>query len=80
MAPSGSGLFNAAFCHPGTKLIDIESEPHWIYAHAGLLASCGLRYGIFVGVVDSADTRAVHRRWSVDIPALLDRVRRFGRD
>jgi hypothetical protein len=79
VGPSGSGLFNVAFCHPGTKLIDIESEPHWIYAHAGLFASCGLRYGIFVGMVDTGDERPVHRRWTVDIPALLDRIQRFSR-
>ena len=77
VGPSGAAMFNAAFCSPGTKLIDIESEPNWIYAHAGFFASCELRYGIFVGKVDKTDERAVHRRWAVNIPALVNRVRAF---
>lgn len=78
VGPSGSAMFNAVFCHPGTRLIDIESEPHWIHAHACLFTSCGLRYGIFVGAVDQADPAPVHRRWTVNIPALLRRIDAFG--
>jgi len=77
VGPSGSGMFNAVFCRPGTKIVDIESEPFWIYAHAGLFASCGLRYGIFVGVMDPGDPAPVHRRFSVDVPALVARVEGF---
>ena len=79
VGPSGAGMFNIVFCRPGTKVIDIESEPHWIYAHAGLFASCELRYGIFVGRVDETDERAVHRRWNVNINVLMDRVQSFLR-
>lgn len=78
VGPAGAAMFNAVFCHPGTKLIDIESEPHWIYAHAGLFASCELRYGIFVGRVDESDARSVHRRWTVDIDALVRRIGAFA--
>ena len=74
---SGSAMFNSVFCLPGTKLIDIESEPHWINAHMCLFSSLGLEYGIFVGVVDPADTAAVHRRWRVNIDALVERVHGF---
>jgi len=74
VGPAGSGMFNCAFCHPGTKIIDIESEPHWIYAHTGLFASSELDYGIFVGQVDETDETPVHRRWSVNIEALMDRI------
>ena len=77
VGPSGSAMFNVVFARPGTKVIDIESEPNWIYAHAGLFASCQLRYGLFVGECDPADSRPVHRSWSVDIPALMDRVSSF---
>lgn len=77
VGPSGSGMFNVVFCRPGTKVIDIESEPHWIYAHTGLFASCQLRYGLFVGQSDPTDERPVHRRWTVDIEALIDRVSSF---
>ena len=77
VGPSGSGMFNTVFCRPGTKVVDIESEPFWIYAHAGLFASCQARYGIFVGVTDPADPAPVHRRFSVDVPALVSRVAAF---
>jgi capsular polysaccharide biosynthesis protein len=77
VGPSGSGLFNVAFCHPGTRLIDIESEPHWIHAHLCLFSSCELEFGIFLGKVDDTDPSPVHRRWSVNIPALRDRINAF---
>jgi hypothetical protein len=79
VGPAGSALFNAVFCRPGTKLIDIESEPDWIYAHAGLFASCELRYGLFIGQTDPNDLKPVHKAWTVDIPALLDRIDVFAR-
>ncbi len=74
---SGSALFNAVFCRPGTKLIDIESEPNWINAHCCLFSSAGLDYGIFVGIADPTDTADVHKRWRVNIEALVDRIRQF---
>lgn len=79
VGPSGGGMFNTVFCRPGTKVIDIESEEDWIYAHTGLFASSSLRYGIFVGKVDIADPAPVHRRWSVNIDALLNRISEFTR-
>ena len=79
VGPSGSAMFNTMFCRPGTKIVDIESEPHWIYAHAGLFASCQLRYGLFVGRADPSDERPVHRRWSVDIEPLMDCLASFIR-
>jgi capsular polysaccharide biosynthesis protein len=77
VGPSGSGLFNVMFCHPGTKVIDIQSEPQWIYSYTGMYASLQLHYGIFVGKADPADTKDVHRRWTVNIDALTDRIRSF---
>ena len=41
---SGGAMFNVAFCRPGTIVIDIESEPHWIYAHMSYFSSRNLRY------------------------------------
>jgi hypothetical protein len=80
VGPSGAGMFNVMFCRPGTRVIDIESEPGWIHAHTCLFASCGLRYGIFEGKVDQSDTRPVHRNWTVNIDALCDRIDDFGKD
>lgn len=80
VGPAGSGLFNVVFCRPGTKVLDIESEPNWIYAHTGLFASCKARYGLFVGAVDPADPAPVHKRFSVDVPALVARVAEFLRN
>lgn len=77
VGPSGSAMFNTIFCRPGTKIVDIESEPHWIYAHAGLFASCQLRYGLFVGRADPADARPVHRQWTVDVEPLMDCLASF---
>ena len=76
---SGSAMFNTVFCRPGTKMIDIESEPNWINAHTCLFSSAGLDYGIFVGKVDPTDKADVHKRWSVNVDALVDRIHRFGR-
>lgn len=77
VGPSGSGLFNVVFCRPGTRVLDIESEPHWIYAHAGLFASCQTRYGIFIGEAEADDPAPVHRRFRLDLAALVSRVTRF---
>ena len=74
---SGSALFNAVFCRPGTQLIDIESEIYWINAHLCLFSSAGLDFGIFVGKADTSTT-AVHRPLTVDIDALVDRISRFA--
>lgn len=79
IGPSGSGMFNAVFCHPGTRLIDIESEPHWIHAHTSLFASCGLDYGLFVGSTDEPGAIAHHQPWRVNIEALLSRINGFSR-
>lgn len=79
VGPSGSGMFNVVHCHPGTKIIDIESEPHWIHAHRSLFASCGLRYGIFVGNAIDRNFEEHHKSWTVNINALISRIRSFSR-
>jgi capsular polysaccharide biosynthesis protein len=71
IGPSGSAMFNCVFCSPGTKVIDIESEPHWIYAHTGIFSSCGLEYSIVTGMADRTDERPVHKQWNVNIDSLL---------
>jgi len=78
VGPSGSGMFNAVFCQPGTRLIDIESEPHWIYPHCCLFASAGLQYGIFEGVAADRDWSVHHKPWRVNVDALLQRIVGFA--
>jgi hypothetical protein len=77
VGPSGSGMFNAVFCHPGAKLIDIESEPNWIHAHMCLFGSLGLDFGIFEGQAADRDWSRPHKPFSIEIDALLERVRRL---
>lgn len=78
VGPSGSGLFNTMFCHPGTKVIDIQSEPQWIYSYTGMYSSLKLDYGIFVGKPDPEDAKPVHRRFTVNIDALIARIGAFS--
>ena len=41
---SGSAMFNSVFLSSRYhKLIDIESEPHWIFAHTNLFGSLGFK-------------------------------------
>lgn len=72
---SGSAMFNVVFSHPGTKLIDIESEPHWIFAHTNLFASFELDYGVFEARrLDPGDSTP-HKPFSVNVDALVARVK-----
>lgn len=77
LSQSGSALYNTVFCRPGTRLIDIESEPHWVAGHSRLFASRGLRYGIFEGRPKTYNFNIHHQPFSVDIPRLLKRVDEF---
>jgi capsular polysaccharide biosynthesis protein len=78
VGPSGSGMFNIVYCRPGTKVIDIESEPHWIHAHRCLFSSCGMRYGIFVGKAEDKDFSRHHKPWTLNVDALISRVLSFS--
>lgn len=71
---AGSAMFNAVFCRPGTRLIDIESEPHWIFAHMNLFGSLGLDYGIVEGKTNDRDWTTPHKPFSVNIYALMERI------
>jgi capsular polysaccharide biosynthesis protein len=77
LSQSGSALYNTVFCHKGTRLIDIESEPHWGQGHSRLFASRGLKYGIFEGRPKTYDFNVHHLPFHVDVPRLLKRVDEF---
>lgn len=76
---AGSALFNSVYCSPDTKLISIESEPHWAAHHARLFQSRGLDYVIFEGTPSQYDFSIHHQPYTVDIPRLLDRIDRLAR-
>lgn len=77
VSPSGSGLFNSVFCYPGTNLIDIESEPHWVQGHVRMFASRGLRHGVFEGRPERYEFDVPHQPFTVDVPRLVRRIDQF---
>lgn len=67
-------LVNAAFCRPGTKIIDIESEPHWALPIRCLLDSSKLRHTVFEAMAEDQNWSIHHKPFRVNIPALVERV------
>ncbi len=76
----GSGLFNAAFCAPGTSVVTIESSNAYIGTHTEFLASLGLRYGVIFGREDPEDQSEWHKRWTIDVPRVREALTRFFPD
>jgi capsular polysaccharide biosynthesis protein len=75
----GAGMFNTVFCRAGTPVLDIESSPTFVEAHANIFASVGLRYSVLIGTEDPSDPQAYNRNWTVDIDQTVALVRRmFG--
>lgn len=68
VALGGAGLFNAMFARPGTRVVTIESTPHFLPAHTDLLASCALPYGIVIGQIDRTDPTIWNKRWTLRVP------------
>ncbi|MDQ2137361.1 glycosyltransferase family 61 protein [Alcaligenaceae bacterium A4P071] len=75
---SGSALFNCVFMQPGTRLIDMESEPHWLHAHMCLFGSQGLRYGIFEAESLAPPGSPPHQPFVVDTDRLIARTIEFA--
>jgi capsular polysaccharide biosynthesis protein len=75
----GAALYNAVFCAPGTSFVTIESSDYFLGPHCNLLSSLQLRHGIIVGTQDLSDPSPVHKRWSVDVDAVCQRIVAFGR-
>lgn len=69
---SGAGLFNAIFCKPETKLLDIESEQHWIYAHVSLFSSFRLKFG--VNWAKPENDKIAHGPYNVDVGSIMDNI------
>lgn len=73
---SGAGMFNTVFCAPGTQVITIESRPNWVYGHASLFSSLGLRFGIMWAQAENP-TGPPHSPFTVDIGAVVSRIRQL---
>ena len=63
----GAGLFNAVFCKPGTRIVDIESTRDHLENHSAILSSMDADYGIILGQVDQNDPASHNKRWTVDV-------------
>jgi glycosyl transferase family 61 len=74
VGPAGSAMFNAVFCHPGTALVDIESERNWMFAHQCLFSSCGLKFGVLEAKANSPSSGTPHKAFTANIDALLARI------
>lgn len=77
VAIGGAGLFNAVFCRPGARIMDIESTALFLDAHSNVFAGAGLDYGLMIGREDPADSSVAHRRWSIDLDAAMPVIAGF---
>jgi len=73
----GAGLFNAVFCKPGTRIIDIESTHNHIENHSTVLSSMDLDYGVILGQVDQSDPASHNKRWTVDVERATAAIAEF---
>ena len=73
----GAGLFNAVFCRPGTKIVDIESTRDHLENHSTILSSMDADYGIILGQVDQSDPTPHNKRWRVDVEQATDAIAEF---
>lgn len=71
---SGAGMFNAVFCRPGTRLLEIESQRDWYWGHMNLFSSLGLDFGFQWALPDGSSGPPPHQAFDVDVKALLRRL------
>lgn len=74
----GAAIYNTVFCAPDARVLTIESSNAFTRPHTRLLGSLGLGYGVFYGDLDPYDPAPHHKRWTVDIPAVLRAVDQLG--
>ena len=73
----GAALFNAVFCRPGTKIVDIESTRDHLENHSAILSSTDADHGVILGQVDQGDPAAHNKRWTVDVERAAAAVAEF---
>ena len=67
----GAGMFNLVFCPAEARVLDIESTSKFTNAHTNIFASCGLDYGVHIGMEIPDASRADHHDWEVDVQQVL---------
>ena len=77
VALGGAGLFNAVFCKPGTRIIDIESTHDHLENHSTVLSSMDVDYGIILGQVDQGDPAPHNKPWTVDVERVAAAIEEF---
>lgn len=73
----GAGLFNAVFCKPGTRIVDIESTRDHLENHSTVLSSMDTDYGIILGQVDQSDPAPHNKPWTVDVDRAAAAIAEF---
>jgi capsular polysaccharide biosynthesis protein len=70
VGPSGSGMFNAVFCWPGARVIELEPVPTWRPMHAALYRSMGLDHAFLPGAELQPGLSPAHPNWRLSRRAL----------
>lgn len=73
----GGGLFNAVFCKPGTRIVDLESTRDHLENHSDVFSSMETDYGIILGQVDQDDPAPHNKRWTVDVERATAAIAEF---
>ncbi|MCB8839392.1 DUF563 domain-containing protein [Aurantimonas sp. VKM B-3413] len=66
VGPTGSGLFNTVFCHPGTVVLELEPHTGFRAMHAHLYQTLGLFHAFLRGTVTGPGTGPAHPNWQID--------------
>ena len=73
----GAGMFNAAFCAPGTKIVSIEGTDTFAVNHARFFASLNLEYGFIIGEEEAAFGHHPHNPWTLDVERAVKAIESF---
>lgn len=66
VGPSGSGMLNAVFSEPGTRVVDMESFHFTVRQHAKIYGSTQKSYAFLFGTLDQGSSAPPYvRPWSV---------------
>jgi hypothetical protein len=66
IGPSGSGMLNAMFAQPGTRVLDMESFTHTVRQHAKIYSSTGKIFSFLFGKIPESPISPIFSNWSVE--------------